>query len=401
MTFQIAVISTIWYPASHTDVIVTRWLEPRPEDLEWGWDHFASQKTQIASLYVEQFPAQDRREISDEGFTRNRYRTDLDLAHSMAEKHDLPLYNSVRDALTLGGETLAVDGVILIGEHGDYPFNELHQKMYPRKELFDAIIAVFHESGKVVPLFCDKHLSWNPDWAKEMIATTQEMSIPFFAGSSLSLVGLSPPAPDLKGEELEEMVALFYVGPETYGFHSLELMQSLIEKRKGGESGISRITAYVGEDVERAMERGLFSRDLFEAALDATESKSEGDWRENCRGKVTYEGTISPLVFVLEHADGFRSSHVMLEGHLQDFTAALRKKDRTLIVGRSANGGEGSFYGHFATLSANIETLFLTGVPPVPPKRTLLTTLAIAACMKVLQTPGQPLDTPDLEFSYS
>ncbi len=395
--FKIAVISTIYYPASHADVIATRWLEPRESDKEWGWD---TPKSRIASFYVEQFPAIDARDLTEEEFEREKYRTDVDLARLMSEKHGVPLFATVREALMLGGDSLAVDAVLLIGEHGEYPFNELRQKMYPRKELFDEIVKVFQETNQVVPLFCDKHLSWNPGWAKEMFETTQRMQIPFFAGSSLPLVGLDPPAPDLTGMKLMEYVSLFYVGPEAYGFHGLELMQSLIEKRHGGETGIRSITAYVGDEVEKAMAEGVWSRDLFEAAMRSTVAKKNGDWRENCKGVATYEGTSSPSAFVFEHADGLRSAHIMLEGHLQDFTVAMRLEDGTVLAGRSAIGGTDSFHGHFATLDANIERFFLTGKPPFSPTRNLLTTLAIAASMKALHTPGKTLETPELLLNY-
>ena len=389
--FKIGVIATIYYPASHADVIVSRWLEPFPEDAEWGWTH---PQSRIASLYVEQFPDKDVRDAPPDEFVRNRYRVDVDLARFIAEKHDIPLYDSVREALTLSGDSLTVDSVLLIGEHGEYPFNDLRQKLYPRKELFDAIIAVFREAGRGVPIFCDKHLSWNPEWALEMYRTAQEMEISFFAGSSLPFVGIIPPFPEhssqnaVKNVERQapniqrsplEYVGLFYVGAEAYGFHSLELMQSLIESRPGGETGICRVTAYIGDEVEKAMNQGLWSRELFEAALEATSKKNPGDWRENCREASTYEGTGNPIALVFEHADGFKSAHILLAGHLQDFTCALRLRDSSIVAGRCADGGESSFYGHFATLNSHIERFFLTGKPPIPPERTLLTTLAIAA----------------------
>ena len=75
--FKIGVVATIYYPASHADVIVSRWLEPRPEDREWGWD---TPQSRIASLYVAQFPAQDVRDMALGEFERSRNRTDVDLA---------------------------------------------------------------------------------------------------------------------------------------------------------------------------------------------------------------------------------------------------------------------------------------------------------------------------------
>jgi len=37
---RIAVVSTFFHPKSHTDVVVSRWAEPRPIDREYGWTAF-------------------------------------------------------------------------------------------------------------------------------------------------------------------------------------------------------------------------------------------------------------------------------------------------------------------------------------------------------------------------
>ena len=155
--------------------------------------------------------------------------------------------------------------------------NEFGQKLYPRKEMWDEVIAVFSESGRVVPVFFDKHLSWNMDWARAIVQTAREMHIPLFAGSSALITGPKhdlylPPSPDIV-----ESIGLFYVGAETYGIHSLEFVQSLIEKRKGGESGILAITAYEGDAVWDAMANGAWSRELFDATLAACPFKASGD----------------------------------------------------------------------------------------------------------------------------
>ena len=406
--FKIAVVATIYFPASHTDVIVSRWLEPRASDADWGWD---GPQSRIASLYVAQFPPNDLSQLSEEEWEQGSFSPSDDLARLMAKRHGIPLCETVRDALTLGTGTLAVDGVLLVGEHGDYPLNELGQKLYPRKELFDGIVAVFQESGRSVPLFCDKHLSWNGAWAQEMVATTRELGIPFLAGSSLPYAGLEPDLEIPAGSDLEEAVALFYCGPEAYGFHSLELVQAVIESRTGGESGIRALCVYEGEAVWEAMERGAWSQELFEAALQVAPSVQEGDMKANCLERTLQRPTprsrseflISPVAFCLEHTDGLRTTHIMLEGHISDFTVAVRVRgDSRVRAGRSriAYGNASNHYGHFATLDSMIERMFLTGKAPVPPERTLLTTLTVAACMKALSTPGKRIPTPELEIAY-
>ena len=68
---------------------------------------------------------------------------------------------------------------------GKYPRNEKGQTKYPRWEFFQQIVKVYRDSGRSVPLFNDKHLSWNWDWAKQMYDTSRDMGFAFMAGSSL------------------------------------------------------------------------------------------------------------------------------------------------------------------------------------------------------------------------
>ena len=97
------------------------------------------------------------------------------------------------EALCLGGKSLAVDAVLLIGEHGDYPTNDLGQRMYPRKEFFDQIVAVDATArSRFVPIFNDKHLSYRWDWAKAMYDEARELGIPLMAGSSVPLAQRRP-----------------------------------------------------------------------------------------------------------------------------------------------------------------------------------------------------------------
>ena len=103
---KIAVLSTEFHPASHTDVIVSRWLEPFPNDSLYGW---RTPTSLIASFYVAQ-----RKMTSD-------------LTNGVTARFGIPCFDSIAGALTLGGDELAVDGVMLIAEHGDYPENEFHQ----------------------------------------------------------------------------------------------------------------------------------------------------------------------------------------------------------------------------------------------------------------------------------
>lgn len=398
MTLKIAAICTRYHPLSHADVIVTRWLEPHMHDAVVGF----RPRSKIASLYVAQISGEDPSgtfHVSPNG-RPERFDPGFDISRLASRQYGVPMFDTIREALTLGGDALAVDAVLLIGEHGDYPLNAYGQILYPRKEMWDEVIAVFRDSGRVAPVFFDKHLSWNMDWARDIVRTAREMGIPFFAGSSIPITGPAHPLNLGHAPDLEASLGLFYVGAETYGIHSMEFVQSLIERRRGGESGVAAITAYEGEGVWRAMDDGAWSRELFEGALAACPAKADGDYRQNCR-----RSGITPVACVFEHLDGHRQAHVMLHGHISEFCAALERRmeppnEDEVWASYCDTGPEDAFAVNFAHLCREIERFFQTGQSPVPIERNLLTTLQVATFMHALQRPGQRIETPHLHIAY-
>ena len=92
----------------------------------------------------------------------------------------------------MGGNKLAVDAVLIIGEHGDYPTNDKGQKLYPRHEFFKQCVEVFEEDGVAVPVFNDKHLSYSFEKAKWMVDASKRLKFPMLAGSSLPVTWRLP-----------------------------------------------------------------------------------------------------------------------------------------------------------------------------------------------------------------
>ena len=99
-------------------------------------------RSKIVSMFTEQVPK-------------------ADMSRERAKKFTVPIFRTVADALTLGGDKLAVDGVLLIGEHGDYPTNDKEQKLYPRVRDVPEDYGRISPIGRSVPVFNDKHLSWS------------------------------------------------------------------------------------------------------------------------------------------------------------------------------------------------------------------------------------------------
>jgi hypothetical protein len=393
MAKRIAALCTAYFPYSHADVIVTRWLDPHPHDAVVGF----RPRSHIASLYVMQFPEGDipidfrvRPAERDEKFDPG-----CDISRLVAKTYGVPMFNSIREALTLGGDTLAVDAVQLIGEHGTFPLTAHGQIAYPRKAMWDEVVSVFRESGRVVPVFFDKHLATDMDDARAIVDTARTMGIPLFAGSSVPILGPKNPHGLPTSRDMVESLGLFYVGPEVYGIHSLEFVQSLIERRIGGEPGIRALTVYQGDAVWQAMANGAWSQPLFEATLAAMPLKKRGDMQANLDQP--------PVAFVAEHVDGHRQTHVMLAGHVTGFAAGLRvRDDPTLYVTYNDTSDERVFVINFASICREMDRFFETGVSPTPIERCLLTTLHIATAMRQLtECPGVRVETPWLEIPYA
>ena len=221
----VAGIATVYHRDSHADVILGKILEGYNQQGGPG------PALKLVSLYVDQFPKGD-------------------LSRDLAKKYKVPIFKTVEEAVTVGGNGIPVAGVLSIGEHGNYPStSDTNQRMYPRRRLFDAIVATFEKHKKVVPVFSDKHLAYNWKDAKHMYDTAKRMKIPFMAGSSVPVMWRKPSITIPLDCEIEEAVGLGYGGHEAYGFHTLEGMQCLVERRKGGETGIKSVQAVQGEDI--------------------------------------------------------------------------------------------------------------------------------------------------------
>ncbi|MBC8116729.1 MAG: hypothetical protein H7062_20230, partial [Candidatus Saccharimonas sp.] len=222
---KLAVVTTLWNYRSHAWHMAERFLHGYPLRGKWH-----RPEIDVVSAYVDQSP---------EG----------DLSKLRAKEFGFTIHPTVAEALRCGGDQLAVDAVLLIGEHGNYPINEIGQKQYPRYELFKQIVEVFRKDGRTVPVFNDKHLSWNFDWAKEMVDTSRSMNFPFLAGSSLPVTWRMPAIDMPYGAEVEEIMCVAHGPVDIYDFHALETMQCMAERRRGGETGVVAMQALRGDAV--------------------------------------------------------------------------------------------------------------------------------------------------------
>jgi len=381
---KLAAVITTCFKYSHAQHIVDRFLEG------YGWEGTHHHPPiDLVALYVDQVGADD--------LSRDR----------AARFPQMKIYPTIAEALTLGGGKLAVDGVVLVGEHGHYRVNEKGQTLFPRYEFFKQIVQVFRESGRVVPVFNDKHLSWNWDWAKEMYDTARAMRFPFMAGSSIPVTRRIPSIEMPLGSRIREALCVYFGNVDSYDFHGLECVQCMVERRLGGETGVKWLQAYRGDRFWQAYREGVWPHNLVEAALCRSQMLRPAragvgnvlptldDMRRMVR---------NPIAYHYEHADGLRSTMLLMNGLVEDATFAARLDGRSEIFSLGtyspAPPRNSTLANFFNPLVNNIERMYLTGKPTYPVERTLLTTGLTAAGVESLYRGQTRYETPHLAVRY-
>ena len=366
---SIAVICSTFYLRSHADNFVTRLLEGY-----WIGTDFHRAPCQVASLYVEQkHPA--------------------DISRKLSLAYDIPVFPTVTDAVTLGTDSLAVDGVLLIFEHGEYPKNEMYQKLYPRFEAMADVVKVFRRSGRSAPVFVDKHLSYERPKAQQMYEWSRELDFPLMAGSSLPVVLRRPEVDFPAGSNMREILV---VGGGWFGeswlLHLVEILQTIAEQRAGGETGVKTVQVISGVGLWRAAMEGRWDRDLLDAALSRRLNEGVAGQPEDVARRC--------IGCFIEYRDGLKATLLALGGGLVfDYLAALRfGPDREILSTAFEITAESA--DNMSPLVHLIGGMIHTGKAPTPIERTLLTTGTLSYLMESGYRGQRRLETPDLGICY-
>jgi hypothetical protein len=382
---KLAAITTVYRKMAHTQHIVDRFLE----GYGWNGTHHHPEMDLIA-LYVDQVGADD--------LSRDRAR----------RFPSMKIYKTIAEALTCGTRKLAVDGVVVVGEHGDYPKTPKGQVQYPRYRFFEEIVAVFKSSGRSVPMFNDKHLSWNWDWAKKMYDTSKEMGFAYMAGSSLPVTWRIPSVEFPDGARVSEALCICYGGVDSYDFHGLETIQGMVERRKGGETGVKWLQAYRGDKFWKACQENVWPRQLMTAALcrSHTLTPARAGFNDVFPSLDDMTRLVKdPVAYRYEHTDGLQCTMLLMNGLVRDFNFAATlegssKPFSTQMYLPMPDAGRTTLADFFNPLTNNMEKMFLTGKPTIPIERTLLTTGLTAAGVDSLYAGQIRVETPQLAIRY-
>jgi len=379
---RIAFLGTTVFQHSHSQHFIDR----HAMGYTWG-GRWQMPRFDVASVYIEQTP-------------------EADLAKSRIEKYGLKSFTSIADALTLGSSKLAVDGVVIIAEHGKYPVNEKGQTRYPRYDWFKQVVKVFEDSGRSVPVFNDKHLSTKWDECVEMVEDSKRLGFGFLAGSSLPVTWRLPETEVPFGTPMSESACVCYGGVDSYDFHGLETAQCMSERRAGGEVGIRSVHALKGENLWNELEKPdrEVSRKLVVAAL--TRSHNLPVETGYPTAPVSFEWARRNLVetigYLIEHGDGFRTT--MLMTNIRDFNYAGMRKDTGEILSCQMYlpmpGSSATTADFFNPLARHVETLVLDGKSPYPVERTLITSGMVIGGVESLFQGEKQIATPEMKVPY-
>jgi hypothetical protein len=380
---RLAVVTTVWRYGSHAWHMAERFLVGYPRRGAWH-----RPALEVVSAYVDQ-------------------KSERDLSRGRSEEFGFPIYPSIAEALRCGGKRLAVDAVLIIGEHGDYPDNAIGQKQYPRYPFFGQVVEAFRQDGRTTPVFNDKHLSWKWEWAREMVDTSRELGFPLLAGSSLPVTWRMPSVDMPSGADVEEVLCVAYGGLDSYDFHALETIQCMAERRRGGETGVAAVQALRGGSVWQAMAgsswgAGGWDPRLFEACLARSQTLTQPETfsdrypsAEQIRAWVK-----DPVAYRIEYADGLKATMLLLNRLVRDFTFAARLKGEPEPLSTLFYLPPNPNVVYSAALMEKAEEMFLTGKAAYPVERTLLTSGILASAMQSLAAGQKRLETPHLAVRY-
>jgi hypothetical protein len=315
-----------------------------------------------------------------------------DWSRALAKKHEVLICDTIEGAVTRGTSKVSVEGVLIIGENGSYELNEKGQLLYPRRRFFEQTTLAFQKFGPAVPVFNAKHLACNWNDAKWMVDRASELTFPLMAGSVLPLTWRRPALVLPQNCRIAEALAIGYGDIESSGFLALEMLQCMVERRRGGESGVREVRYLEGRDVWKVADP---PDRLLNAALNCAPRVKAGSPEDNCGSNAA--------AFVIEYCDGLEATVLMLNGHAEHFGFAARLRGLYRGTGISGTTAACQFYlqpqrpfAHFDHLVRAIDGMIRSNHTPYPVERTLLTTGILEAVMTSRNERHRPIRTPHL-----
>jgi hypothetical protein len=233
-----------------------------------------------------------------------------------------------------------------------------------------------------------------------MVDASHRLKFPMLAGSSIPVTWRLPAVDIPFGAEIEDALMVGVGGSDPMDFHALEGLQCMVERRKGGETGVKAVQMLQGDAVWKAN----YSKELLTAALSRSDTPLGATDVDGRTQDLVANGELPKLVknpgaYFIEYRDGLKATMLMLTGAVKDFNFAARVKGSGIVSTQFLLSPEPNVT-YSACLMQKAEQMFETGVAAYPVERTLLVSGILESCLTSKVQNQQRLETPHLNVSY-
>jgi hypothetical protein len=369
---RIACLTTYWAATrSHADWIITKLL-----DGYWWQGAYTPSRVEVVSVYIHQLEASQ-------------------LGQKICKAKGIPIFNTVGEAVTLGGEELAVDGVVIVGEHGNYPTDLKGHWLLPRWWIYNQMIQVFERSKRSVPVFNDKHFSYNWDDAKWMFDKSRALNFPLTGGSSIPVYYRKPEIELPIDTPIKHSIVLGGTADEGAIFHAVDVLQAFVERRKGGETGVRSVQSIRGPETWKWVENNPWAAKLLDAVAKSFELQPGH-----------FQQTPQTNMCVVEYNDGTMAAVIGARDVGWTYAGEIEGREAPTII--SMLGWAGPFDQYHASNAQPhwITELMVTKKEPFNAERLLLSTGIVNYYMESnwengrYSPVGRRIETPVLNMTY-
>src|SRR3954453_4182805 len=259
---HVACLVSYWgLPTSHADWIVNKLI-----DGYWWQGAHTPSRVEVVSVYIHQLD------------------TSL-LGQKVCKAKNIPIFKTVNEAVALGGKELAVDGIVIVCEHGNYPTDLKGRWLLPRWWIYQQVIRVFEQSKRSVPVFNDKHLSYNWDDAKGRFDKSRELNFPLTGGSSIPVYFRKPEIEIAIDTPIKNSIVLGGASDEGAIFHCIDVLQAFVERRKGGETGVKAVQSIRGPETWKWVEGNPWAGKLLDSVAHKFDLKP-GSFQKSAQANI-------------------------------------------------------------------------------------------------------------------
>ena len=371
---RLAILASRWTPGAPARQVADRFLIGYPREGRWR-----RPSMKVVSLYVDHAPEADQ--------SRER-----------AAEFGFRIYSSVAETLRCGRDGLAVDGVLLLAGQGD------DSSSGPSgSDMLEPMLKVFEEDRRAVPVYWDEPLG--PAQARKMVEASGRLKFPVLVGSALPMTWRLPPLELPTGCRVEQALMVGIGSRRSDRFRALETLQAMVERRRGGETGVRSVQSVAGEAVWRAGSSGRWSGELLEAAVARSDSLQGETLKDGRPRDLVKSGELPRLVehpeaCLVDYSDGMRAAVLMLDGAVNDFTFAARLRDVSEVPSTQFMLPPEPNRAGSACLAARIEDLIQSGRSPVRPERAWIAGGILDRWIESREKGGLTLETPELTLKY-